>query len=169
MPIALRWTAVSLLGLLGLAGLVQLPLAPPLASRPGAATEQVLADLASQESAQESRERASLLLSRFVGAEITRYFWGGFSPYLDVLGLEEPEDMRVSLRQDAEAVQLLLIPDEGRQRYVARVAADQNVPRGLACQGQGEPGRFRWRGDALVCPPGWQALPLQEPPRHGHS
>ena len=166
MPIALRWSAVSLLSLLGLAGLVQLPLAPPLASRPGAATERVLADLASQESAQDSRERATQLLSRFVGAEITRYFWGGFSGYLDVLGLESPEDMEVSIRQEPDAVQLLLIPREGRERYVARVEADENVPRGAACQGQGEPGRFQWRGDLLSCPSGWQALPMQGPSRH---
>ncbi|MFM7652349.1 MAG: hypothetical protein ACKO5M_05395 [Vulcanococcus sp.] len=166
MPIALRWSAVSLLSLLGLAGLVQLPLAPPLASRPGAATERVLADLASQESAQDSRERATQLLSRFVGAEITRYFWGGFSGYLDVLGLESPEDMEVSIRQEPDAVQLLLIPREGRERFVARVEADENVPRGAACQGQGEPGRFHWRGDLLSCPSGWQTLPLQGPSRH---
>jgi hypothetical protein len=151
---------------LGLAALVQLPLAPPLASRPGAATERVLADLASQESAQDSRERATQLLSRFVGAEITRYFWGGFSGYLDVLGLESPEDMAVSIRQDPDAVQLLLTPREGQQRFVARVEANENVPRGVACQGQGEPGRFRWRGDLLICPVGWQSLALQGPPRH---
>ena len=166
MPIALRWSAVTLLSLLGLAGLVQLPLAPPLASRPGAATEQVLADLASQELAQDSRERASQLLGRFVGAEITRYFWGGFSGYLDVLGLESPEDMQVSIREEPEAVQLLLIPREGPERYVARVQAEENVPRGVACLGKGEPGRFRWQGDALSCPAGWQALPLQGPLRH---
>ena len=166
MPIALRWSAVTLLSLLGLAGLVQLPLAPPLASRPGAATEQVLADLASQESVQDSRERATQLLSRFVGAEITRYFWGGFSGYLDVLGLEAPEDMQVSVHEEPEAVQLLLIPREGRERYVARVQAEENVPRGVACLGTGEPGRFRWHGDALSCPAGWQALPLQGPLRH---
>ena len=169
MPIALRWSAVSLLGLLGLAGLVQLPLAPPLASRTGAETERVLADLASQESAQDSRERASQLLSRFVGAEITRYFWGGFSGYLDVLGLESPEDMAVSIREEPEAVQLLLTPREGRERYVARVEAEENVPRGVACQGQGEPGRFRWRGDQLTCPAGWQALPLQGPRPHAEN
>ncbi|MFZ9849334.1 MAG: hypothetical protein ACO3FA_02315 [Vulcanococcus sp.] len=166
MPIALRWSAVTLLSLLGLAGLVQLPLAPPLASRPGAATERVLANLASQEASQEAQERATQLLSRFVGAEITRYFWGGFSGYLDVLGLEAPEDMRVSIREQPEAVQLLLVPREGQERYVARVAAQDNVPRGVACQGQGEPGAFTWRGDSLRCPVGWQELPLQGPRHH---
>ncbi|MFM7315297.1 MAG: hypothetical protein ACKO0M_19415 [Cyanobium sp.] len=166
MPIALRMSAVSLLALLGLAGLVQLPLAPPLASRTGAATERVLGDLASQEAAQDARERATQLLSRFVGAEITRYFWGGFSCYLDVLGLEAPEDMAVRIRQDPEAVQLLLTPREGRERFVAGVAAEENVPRGVACRGQGDPGPFRRRGDVLLCPLGWQSLPLQRPSRH---
>ena len=165
MPIALRWSAVSLLALLGLAGLVQLPLAPPLTSRTGADTGRVLADLASQESAQDDRERATQLLSRFVGAEITRYFWGGFSGYLDVLGLDAPEDMRARVLEQPDVVQLLLVPREGRERYVARVEANDNVPRGAACRGEGEPGAFRWKGDGLVCPAGWQALPLEAPQR----
>lgn len=167
MPIALRWSAVSLLSLLGVAGLVQLPLAPPLASRTGADTARVLADLASQEAGQDARARAAQLLSRFVGAEITRYFWGGFSGYLDVLGLEAPEDMPARVVEQPQAVQLLLTPREGSERYVARVEAEENVPRGVACRGQGDPGPFRWRGDALLCPLGWEPLPLQAPPRRG--
>jgi hypothetical protein len=63
-------------------------------------------------------------------------------------------------------VQLLLVPREGQERYVARVAAQDNVPRGVACQGQGEPGAFTWRGDSLRCPVGWQELPLQGPRHH---
>ncbi len=165
MPIALRWSVLSLLTLLGLAGLVQLPLAPPLASRPGADTERVLADLATQEAEQDTRERARLLLSRFVGAEITRYFWGGFSGYLDVLGLEAPEDIQARITEEPQAVQLLLQPRQGRERYVARVEVNEAVPRGLACRGQGVPGRFGWRGDGLVCPSGWQAFPLPGPQR----
>jgi hypothetical protein len=165
MPLALRWSLVSLLGVLGLAGLVQLPLAPPLASRTGAATERVLADLASQESSQDARQRAAAVLSRFVGGEITRYFWGGFSAYLDVLGVEAPEDMRASIQQTSDAVQLLLVPQSGSERYVARVVAEDSVPRGLACRGTGAPGAFGRRGDALLCPQGWQVLPLQSPQR----
>lgn len=167
MPIALRWSAVSLLSLLGLAGLVQLPLAPPLASRTGADSGRVLADLASQEAGQDSRERAAQLLSRFVGAEITRYFWGGFSGYLDVLGLESPEDMQASVEEGPQSVQLLLVPREGRERYVARVVAEENVPRGVACRGIGKPGAFTFQGDALRCPTGWDPLPLQGPQRRG--
>lgn len=169
MPIALRWSVVSLLGLLGLAGLVQLPLAPPLAARTGAETGRVLADLASQEAAQDSQERATELLSRFVGAEMTRYFWGGFSPHLDVLGLEAPEDMRATIREEPQAVQLLLTPREGGQAYLARVEADDNVPRGVVCRGQGVPGRFAWQGEALLCPAGWQRLPLQGPQRRSRT
>lgn len=169
MPIALRWSVLSLLSLIGLAGLVQLPLAPPLASRTGSETARVLADLARQEAGHDSRDRASQLLSRFVGAEITRYFWGGFSGYLDVLGLDVPEDMQARIREQDQAVQLLLIPREGPQRYVARVEAVENVPRGAACRGQGEPGRFVWTGDQLRCPVGWQPLPLQGPQRRADS
>jgi hypothetical protein len=167
MPIALRWSVVSLLSLLGLAGLTQLPLMPPLTSRTGAATDRVLADLASQEAAQDSRERASQLLSRFVGAEITRYYWGGFSGYLDVLGLEAPEDMDAVVGDEPDAVQLQLTPREGQERYVARVVAQENVPRGVACRGEGTPGAFRWSRGGLLCPPGWQPLGLQGPPRRG--
>lgn len=165
MPIALRWSVVSLLSLLGLAGLTQLPLSPPLASRTGAATDRVLADLASQEAAQDGRERAAQLLSRFVGAEMTRYYWGGFSGYLDVLGLEPPEDMQAVVREEPDAVQLLLTPQEGADRYVARVAAQGTVPRGVACRGRGTPGPFRWSGDGLTCPVGWEPLALQGPPQ----
>ena len=163
MPLALRLSLVSVLSLLGLAGLVQLSLEPPLASRPGAATDRVLADLASQEAVQDSREQASEVLGRFVGGEITRYFWGGFSGYLDVLGIEVPEDLQPSISQDEGMVQLLLIPREGQERFVARVQAEDNVPRGVACRGSGVPGRFHWRGDQLLCPHGWQRLPLAGP------
>ena len=165
MPVALRWSVLSLLILLGLAGLAQLPLAPPLASRTGAETDRVLADLASQEAQHDGRERARQLLRRFVGAEITRYFWGGFSADFDVLGLELPEDMQAALSEEPQAVQLLLLPREGGDRYLARVAVSDQVPRGLACQGAGQPGRFSWRGEVLLCPPGWRPLPLQGPPR----
>jgi hypothetical protein len=165
MPLALRWSLVSLLGLLGLAGLVQLSLAPPLASRTGADTERVLADLASQESRQEARQRAAAVLSRFVGGEITRYYWGGFSPYLDVLGLEPPDEMQASIVSAPDAVQLLLVPRSGAERYVARVMAEDSVPRGVACHGAGQPGAFRRHGDQVLCPLGWQELPLQNPQR----
>ena len=169
MPIALRWSVLSLLGILGLAGLTQLPLVPPLTSRTGAGTGRVLADLASQEAAQDGRERAGQLLSRFVGAEITRYYWGGFSGYLDVLGLEAPEDMQAEIREEPGAVQLMLTPRAGDERYLARVATDENVPRGVACRGTGQPGAFRWQGDNLICPKHWQPLPLQAPERRSHS
>ena len=161
MPVALRWSVVSVLTLLGLAGLVQLPLAPPLASRTGSATDRVLADLASQESAQDARARATEVLGRFVGGEITRYFWGGFTGYLDVLGLEAPEDMEARVSEAPQQVQLLLIPREGRERFVARVQADDNVPRSVACRGEGDPGAFGFHGDQLRCPSGWQPLPLR--------
>jgi hypothetical protein len=166
MPFALRWSVVSLLGLLGLAGLVQLPLLPPLTSRTGEQTDRVLADLASQESLQDARARASETLSRFVGAEITRYYWGGFTPYLDVLGLEAPEDMDPRTEQPPDAVQLLLIPREGEERYVARVQAQENVPRAVMCRGSGDPQRFPLRADRLQCPAGWQELDRGGPERH---
>lgn len=165
MPLALRWSLVSLMGLLGLAGAVQLSLAPPLASRTGSDTDGVLANLASQESSQDARQRAAAVLSRFVGGEITRYYWGGFTGYLDVLGLEAPVDMRASIQEQPDAVQLLLVPQAGAERFVARVEAQESVPRGVACRGEGRPGPFGRRGDQLVCPRGWQSLPLQGPQR----
>jgi len=165
MPIALRSSVLSLLALLGLAGLVQWRPVPPLASRTGAQTDRVLADLAEQEARQDARARAADVLGRFVGGEITRYFWGGFSGYLDVLGLEAPEDIQARITEEPQAVQLLLQPRQGRERYVARVEVNEAVPRGLACRGQGVPGRFGWRGDGLVCPSGWQAFPLPGPQR----
>ena len=161
MPVALRWSVVSVLALLGLAGLVQLPLAPPLASRTGSATDRVLADLASQEASQDARARATDLLGRFVGGEITRYFWGGFTGYLDVLGLDAPEDMQAQVSESPQRVQLLLIPREGRERFVALVEADNSVPRSVACRGEGDLGAFVRRGDQLRCLRGWQPLQLR--------
>lgn len=160
MPIALRFSVLTLLSLFGVAGLVQLRLLPPHATRTGEATDRVLADLASQEAQQDVRSRATDVLSQFVGGEITRYFWGSFTGYLDVLGLEPPEDMEARITEEPEMVQLLLIPRSGDERYVARVQAEDNVPRGVACSGRGEPGDFRLRRDALLCPNGWQPLEL---------
>jgi hypothetical protein len=162
MPIALRFSVLTLLSLLGVAGLVQLRLLPPPAIRTGAATDRVLADLASQEAQQDVRSRATVVLGQFVGGEITRYFWGSFTGYLDVLGLEPPEDMEARISEAPEMVQLLLIPRSGDERYVARVQAEDNVPRGVACSGRGEPGEFRLRRDALLCPAGWQPLPTRQ-------
>lgn len=160
MPIALRFSVLSLLSLLGLAGLVQWRLAPPLAMRTGSQTDRVLADLASQEAQQDAQARATAVLGRFVGGEITRYFWGGFTGYLDVLELEPPEDMEARILEKPELVQLLLIPRAGEERYVARVQAEASVPRGVACRGRGEPDGFRLQRDQLHCPPGWQPLEL---------
>ena len=158
MGLALRLSVLPLLAGLGVAGLMQWRPQPPLAARTGAATDRVLADLASQEARQDAQERASLTLRRFVGGEITRYYWGGFTGYLDVLGLEAPEDMEARILESGDAVQLSLVPREGDERYVARVQAEENVPRGALCRGRGEPGAFVWKGDQLHCPPGW--LPL---------
>ena len=160
MPITLRLSVLGLLSLLGLAGLAQWRFAPPLAMRTGAQTDRVLADLASQEAQQDAQARATEVLGRFVGGEITRYFWGGFTGYLDVLGLEAPEDMQARLEEKSQMVQLLLIPRAGEERYVARVQAEDSVPRGVACRGKGEPSGFRLQRDQLQCPPGWTALQL---------
>jgi hypothetical protein len=107
-----------------------------------------------------------VLLRRFVGAEITRFFWGGFSGTLDVLGLEPPEDMAVRLTLPVDlagaAVQLELTPQQGRERYLARVVAAGSVPHGVACRGGGPVGSFVLQGNQLLCPPGWQELPFQQ-------
>ena len=139
---------------------MQLRLLPPPTTLTGSATDRVFADLASQEAQQDVRSRATDVLGQFVGGEITRYFWGSFTGYLDVLGLEPPEDMEARITEAPEMVQLLLIPRSGDERYVARVQAEENVPRGVACSGRGEPGDFRLRRDALLCPNGWQPLEL---------
>jgi hypothetical protein len=160
MPLALRFSVVALLSLFGVAGLAQWRLLPPPAMRTGASTDRVLADLASQEALQDGRARATEALGQFVGGQITRYFWGSFTGYLDVLGLKTPEDMEARINEAPERVQLLLIPRGGDERYLAQVQAEDNVPRGVACSGRGEPGSFRLERDALHCPPGWSPLEL---------
>ena len=191
--LALRLAVGGVLLGLGLAGLTQLSLEPPLlpplgsplggsaadaplaaaaagsATAPGvpgppASGADLLADLDRQEALQDGRQRATLLLSSFVGAEMARFFWGGFSGYLDGLGLEPPEDMAVRLTlpaSPAAGVQLELTPRQGGERYLARVVAAGSVPRGIACRGEGPVGAFRLRGNHLLCPPGWQELPVQ--------
>jgi hypothetical protein len=160
MPIALRWSLISVLSLLGLAGLAQVPLAPPLFSRTGNHTDQVLAHLESQEANQEMEARAAEVLSGFVGAELTRYIWGGFSGHLDGLGVELPEGLEPRLSQEPGMVQLILVPRGDTVRYVARVEAFENVAKGVACRGSGDPGRFGFQGGKLRCPSGWQELAL---------
>ena len=194
--LALRLAVIGALLGLGLAGLAQLPLEPPLsrpsASQPGAPATapsaaaapaplsapvsaapgplageaDLLATLDRQEALQDGRQRATVLLRRFVGAEITRFFWGGFSGTLDVLGLEPPEDMAVRLTLPVDlagaAVQLELTPQQGSERYLARVVAAGSVPHGVACRGGGPVGSFVLQGDQLLCPPGWQELPFQQ-------
>ena len=194
--LALRLAVIAALLGLGLAGLAQLPLEPPLsrpsASQPGAPATapyaaaapaplsapvsaapgplageaDLLANLDRQEALQDGRQRATVLLRRFVGAEITRFFWGGFSGTLDVLGIEPPEDMAVRLTLPVDlagaAVQLELTPQQGSERYLARVVAAGSVPHGGACRGGGPVGTFVLQGDQLLCPPGWQELPFQQ-------
>ncbi|QPN57476.1 hypothetical protein I1E95_05020 [Synechococcus sp. CBW1107] len=158
MALALRLGLSTLLSLIGVAGLVQLSLQPPLASRPGASAAVVLADLEAQEALLDQRQQAALLLNRFVGAQITRYFWGGFSGYLDVLGIEAPQDMRAELKVEDQSAQLRLTPRTGKETYVARVEAIESVPRGVVCRGEGTPGAFPYQSDRLGCPPGWRSL-----------
>ncbi|MCT0247632.1 hypothetical protein [Synechococcus sp. CS-205] len=158
MALALRLGLSTLLALIGVAGLVQLTLQPPLASRTGTSAAVVLADLEAQEALLDQRQQAALLLNRFVGAQITRYFWGGFSAYLDVLGIEVPQDMQPQLEVDDQSAQLTVTPRTGKETYVARVEAIESVPRGVVCRGEGDPGAFPFQADRLGCPLGWRSL-----------
>jgi hypothetical protein len=118
----------------------------------------VLADLEAQEALLDQRQQAAQLLNRFVGAQITRYFWGGFSGYLDVLGIEAPQGMTAELKVEEQSAQLRLIPRTGPETYVARVEAIEGVPRGAVCRGEGLPGSFSLQRDRLTCPQGWRPL-----------
>jgi hypothetical protein len=159
MVVGARLALVGVLSLIGLAGLVQLPIRPPMLSRSAAATAGLLVALDSQEALLAQRQEASVQLNRFVGAEITRYFWGGFSGYLDVLGIEEPDGMAAKVSLDDQSVQLRLSTPGGSETYVARVEAIDGVPRGVVCRGKGTPAPFPFRGSRLECPPGWRPLP----------
>jgi hypothetical protein len=59
-------------------------------------------------------------------------------------------------------VQLELTPQQGRERYLARVVAAGSVPHGVACRGGGPVGSFVLQDGQLLCPPGWQELPFQQ-------
>lgn len=163
LQLILRLFLYSVLGFLGLAGLLGLSLQPPLASRTGASTDRVLEDLEAQEALQDSRERAAVTLDRFVGGQITRYVWGGFTPYLDVIGLEPPDDLAPRVVAGEDSIELRLSPAAGRELYVGRVEARDNVPRSVICRGEGTPGVFPRRSGRLSCPEGWTQL--EPPPR----
>ncbi|MCT0199760.1 hypothetical protein KQ313_08730 [Synechococcus sp. CS-1325] len=159
MPVSARLSLLGVLSVIGVAGLVQWPIRPLMLSRTGGATAELLVALETQEVLQHQRQEASVLLNRFVGAEITRFFWGGFSGYLDVLGIEEPDGMKARVSLEDQAVQLLLSSRGAAETYVGRVEAIDGVPRGVVCRGTGTPGAFPLRGSRLQCPQGWRSLP----------
>jgi hypothetical protein len=161
-----RLGLIGILAVVGLAGLTQLRLHPPLASRTDADTAGLLARLETQEALLGQRQQVSLLLNRFVGAEITRYFWGGFTPYLDVLGIEIPATMSADVVFNQDRVQLVLAPTAGDEIYLARVEAVENAPRGVVCRGSRpapDPEAFPSQDNRLLCPAGWVALPAVRP------
>jgi|GEM_PF-265106 len=165
-----RLGLIGILAVLGLAGLAQLRLHPPLASRTDADTAGLLARLETQEALLGQRQQVSLLLNRFVGAEITRYFWGGFTPYLDVLGIEIPATMTADVVFNQDRVQLVLTPTGGDEIYLARVEAVENAPRGAVCRGSRpapDPEAFPSKDNRLLCPAGWVALPAVRPATAG--
>ena len=114
MPALLRLTLIVLLSLLGLCGLVRLPLMPPLLARSGSGI--TLADLEAEEALEEARQAAASQMSRFVGGQITRHYWGGFTPYLDVLGMEIPPTMEVKITVEGDRSGLVLDPRRVNER-----------------------------------------------------
>lgn len=156
MPAPFRLTLIVLLSLLGVCGLVRLPLMPPLLARSGSGI--TLSDLDAQEALEEARQAAASQMSRFVGGQITRHYWGGFTPYLDVLGLEIPPTMVVDISIAEDRARLVLDPRRVNERYVAEVVRSGTMARGAACRGNGEPGPFVLRGKQLLCPEGWVVM-----------
>ena len=142
----LRLSMIVLLTLLGVCGLVRLPLMPPLLARSGSDTQ--LSDLEAQEALLEARQEAASQMTRFVGGQITRHYWGGFTPYLDVLGVEIPATMESTLTVSDDRARLVLDPKRVNERYVAEVVRAGTRARGVVCRGQGEPGEFVLRGRA---------------------
>ncbi|RPF77906.1 MAG: hypothetical protein CBD15_001570, partial [Synechococcus sp. TMED155] len=147
---------IVLLSLLGVCGLVRLPLMPPLLARSGSGI--TLSDLEAQEALEEARQAAASQMSRFVGGQITRHYWGGFTPYFDVLGLEIPPTMAVDISVEGDRARLVLDPRRVNERYVAEVVRSGTMARGAACRGNGEPGPFVLRGKQLLCPEGWVVM-----------
>ena len=156
MAVPVRLTVIVLLSLLGLCGLVRLPLMPPLLARSGSGT--TLSELEEQEAMQEARQSAAEQMSLFVGGQITRHYWGGFTPYLDVLGLDVPSTMQAKVTVEGDRARLVLDPTRVDERYVAEVVRKGTLARGAACRGKGEPGVFKFEGKELICPPGWITL-----------
>jgi hypothetical protein len=159
MPRPFRVGLLLLLGLLGLGGLLRLQILPPPLARVG--RDDTFTRLEARESLLEVRQQAATLLTLFVGGEITRHYWGGFTPYFDVLGMEVPPSFETDLTVSEDRVRLSLRPRRQVEQYLAEVRLFENMPRGTACRGHGTPGAFREQGRRLVCPKGW--TPLQDP------
>jgi hypothetical protein len=156
MPRTSKVVVLLLLSLLGLAGLLRLPLLPPPVARTSADT--TLSDLEAQESLQEVRQQAAAVMSRFVGGEITRHYWGGFTPFMDVLGIEIPPGFESNIDVNSSEARLSLRPRRGLENYLAEVRISNNVARGVACRGVGRNPTFRLIGERLLCPEGWIAI-----------
>jgi len=159
MPRPFRVGLLLLLGLLGLGGLLRLQILPPPLARVG--RDDTFTRLEARESLLEVRQQAASLLTLFVGGEITRHYWGGFTPYFDVLGMEVPPTFETDLTVNDDRARLSLRPRRQAEQYLAEVRLFENMPRGMACRGTGSPGPFREQGRRLVCPEGWR--PLQDP------
>jgi len=151
-----KFVLILLLGMVGLAGLLHLQLLPPPLARVSADT--ILNDLEAQESLQEVRQQAAALMSRFVGGEITRHYWGGFTPFMDVLGIELPAEFETKVDVTPEQARLSLRQRQIDERYLAEVRINNNVARGVACRGFGNNAEFRLAGERLLCPEGWFAM-----------
>ena len=67
-------------------------------------------------------------MTRFVGGQITRHYWGGFTPYLDVLGVEIPATMESTLTVSDDRARLVLDPKRVNERYVAEVVRAEREP-----------------------------------------
>lgn len=156
MPRTSKVVLILLLSLVGMAGLLRLPLLPPPVARTSADT--TLSGLEAQESLQEVRQEAAALMSRFVGGEITRHYWGGFTPFLDVLGIEIPPGLEAKLEVSTDKAIFSLRPRRALEHYQAEVRITSNGTRGVACRGEGAPKSFQLVGEKLICPLGWVAM-----------
>ena len=69
-----------------------------------------------------------------------------------------PPTFETDLTVSEDRARLSLRPRRQAEHYLAEVRLFENMPRGMACRGQGKAGPFLEQGRRLACPRGWTSL-----------
>lgn len=108
--------------------------------------------LAEREITLEQRREAQQLVKDFTLGQMTRHYWGEFSPSLKDLGLSAREHVVTRMTSDDQTTTLWVIPPRGTEAFLAVVERRAGRLIAWSCRGgkevmPQEPGK--------TCPSGW--------------